>query len=275
MKKLLIAGLLLVSASAFSQSYIVLNNGITLTTDKHGFVYDFGHFRVPYKVTISGGNFFVADKLLSTIDTKGMLYEKDLKVEKIDGKGLNYFIDSRSRLHTIDEQGFVYKYDEDTSVFRKALVFGGNFFTVKADRKTTDLYTVNNKGNYFKINVEGLNPAEIEKAGGKYFQTKNGVIYTVSSEGFVYSKAEISTGKIARIGGNFFIDSNHFIYTVAENGMLKLPILPANIVVSDLIKLGANYMLDSKGRLFVVDDKGDMYERTVNHDLTKSKVVSK
>ncbi|MCM2351170.1 MAG: hypothetical protein NDI69_14210 [Bacteriovoracaceae bacterium] len=277
MKKFLFASLMLASVSAFSQSYLVLNNGVTLTTDKAGFIYDFGHFRIPYKVTISGGNFFVSDKVLSTVDNQGFLYEKDIKVDEINGKGLNYFIDDSEHLFTIDEQGIVYEYEEDSSIFRKVISYGGNFFTAKGEKKKIDLYTVSNTGNYFKMAVEGLNPAEIEKVGGKYFQTKSGLVYTVSKEGFVYPKNTMTTGQIKRIGGNFFIDSNHFIYTVSEDGVLKLPILPAELVVSDLIKLGSNYMIDSEGRIFVVDHLGDMYERTVavKHDLRKSKIISK
>jgi len=274
MKKFIIASLMLASLNAFSQSYIILNNGVTLTTDKSGFIYDFGHFRVPYKITVNGGNYFVTDEKLSTVDAKGMLYQKDMEVKKINGKGLNYFITNKNRLVTIDENGFAYEYD-DTSLFKKALNYGGNFFTVKGEKKATDLYTVNSKGNYYKMTVAGLNPADIVKFGGTFFQTKQGTLYTVSKDGFVFAKANSGVGEIKKSGGNYFIDSKNFLYTVSESGLLVLPVLPANIVVADLVTLGANYMLDSQGRIFVVDQNGVMFERKPDHDLTKSKIIAK
>jgi hypothetical protein len=133
---------------------------------------------------------------------------------------------------------------------------------------------VNEKGNYFKINVPGLNPFDIVTIGGTFFQTRNGTTYTVSKDGFVYSKNEQRVGAIKKSGGNFFIDDKGFLFTVSEEGFLMLPVLPANIKVSDIQKIGANYMIDSQGRVFTVDKVGNMAERTINHDLTSAKVLS-
>lgn len=277
MKKFLVAGMMLASMNVFSQSYLILNNGITLTTDNAGFIYDFGHFRVPYKVTLNGGQFLVENSKLSTVDTAGFLYEKSLKVEKVKGKGLNYLINDDNNLLTIDAKGFFYTYDKDAkSVFKKAVGFGGNFFTVKPDDKKAivDLYTINSTGNYFKINVVGLNPADITTIGGTFFQTKAGVVHTVSKDGFVYAKPEVKVGAIKKAGGNWMIDSANMLYTVSEDGFLMLPVLPANIKVLDIKQMGANYMLDSEGRIFIVDKAGNLVERTINHDLRNAKILS-
>jgi hypothetical protein len=277
MKKILIAGAALLSMNAFAQSYLVLNNGITLTTDKAGFVYDFGHFRAPYKVTLNGGQFMVEDKKLSTVDTAGFLYEKTMKVEKaVRGKGLNFFIKDDNHLVTVDSKGFFYEYDKEDKIFKKAVAFGGNFFLVKPDDKKAivDLYTVNDKGNYFKITVAGLNPFDIISIGGTFFQTRDGKTYTVSKDGFVYPKTEVKVGAVKKAGGNFFIDDKGLLFTVSEEGFLMLPVLPANIKVSDIQKIGANYMIDSEGRIFTVDKVGNMAERTINHDLTSAKILS-
>jgi hypothetical protein len=276
MKKIITVGLMLSSLNAFSQSYLILNNGVTLTLDKAGYVYDFGHFRIPYKVTVNGGLFHVEDKKLSTVDSAGFLYEKDMKIDKIKGKGLNFLIKDDSHLVTIDSKGFYYEYDKDDKIFKKATAFGGNFFLVKENsrKNIVDLYTVNDKGNYFKIEVAGLNPADITTVGGTFFQTKNGVVYTVSKDGFVYAKPEIKVGTIVKAGGNYLIDSTNKIYTVTEDGFLMLPILPANIKVSLVQKLGSNYMIDSEGQIFVVDEKGNMHERSVAHDLSNTKILS-
>lgn len=276
MKKLLATGLTLISLNAFSQSYLILNNGITLTTDTAGYIYDFGHFRMPYKVTINGGQFVVEDKKLSTVDSSGFFYLKPNKVEKIKGKGLNFFINDDNHLVTIDSKGFTYEYDKDDKIFKKAVGFGGNYFLVKPEDKkpVVDLYTVNDKGNYFKMTVTDLNPADIVSFGGKFFQTKSGVTYTVSKDGFVYPKKDLKVGTIAKAGGNFFIDSANLLFTVSEEGFLMLPVLPANINVSDIKNVGSNYMIDSQGRIFTVDKAGNLAERSISHDLRNTKVFS-
>lgn len=276
MKNFFTLGLMLASFSAFSQSYLILNNGVTLTTDKAGFVYDFNHFRIPYKVTINGGQFHVEDKKLSTVDTSGFLFEKNFEVKKVKGKGLNFFVNDDNHLVTIDEKGFYYEYDKDDKIFKSAVAFGGNFFLVKPNSRkpNIDLYTVNSKGNYFKIDVPGLNPADIKTVGGTFFQTKNGVVYTVSKDGFVFAKPEVKVGSIVKAGGNFMIDSTNKIFTVSEDGFLILPVLPMNIKVMTVQKLGSNYMIDTEGRIFTVDAQGNMHERKIDHDLTDTKILS-
>lgn len=276
MKKFLLAGLMLASFNAFSQSYLILNNGITLTTDKAGYIYDFGHFRLYYKVQVKGLNYFVEDKKLSTVDENGFLYEKSIKVDEVKGTGGNYFVNKSSHLVTIDSKGFFYEYEDDAKIFKKITRFGGNYFLVQMDKKKpVQLYTVNNKGNYFNINVPGLNPADINAFNGNYFQTKSGVVYTVSAEGFVFSKADINVGKIEKAGGNYFIDSNKLLYTVNDEGYLILPVLPENLNIEDLVSFGANYMIDTEGRIYLVDKNGNIFERSINHDLRNGKIFSK
>ena len=274
MKNFLLAGAMLLSFNAFSQSYLVLNNGVTLTTDKSGFIYDFGNFILPYKVLANGGNFLIAEERLSTVDESGFFYTKSEKIKKIKAKGQNYFINDDNDLVTIDSKGFFYVIED--KAFKKANNFGGNFFTVKPEDKkpAVDLYTVNSNGNFFKLKVDNLNPADIAVFGGTYFQTKSGVTYTVNKEGFVFPKTDLKVKTIKKTGGNFFIDSDNLLYTVSEDGFLMLPVLPANIKVSEIAKLGANYMIDTQGRIFVVDKTGAMFERTIDHDLLNAKVLS-
>lgn len=277
MKKILALGGLMLALNSYSQSYVILNNGVTLTTDKAAFVYDFNHFILPYKVTLTGGQFLAEEGKFISIDEKGFLYRKDEKApSKIKGKGSNYVIADNGTLYTFDTAGFFYKYDKESTT-KKAVLFGGKFFTVKPDDKKplVELVTLNTKGNYFKMNVSGLNPADIVTAGGNYFQTNKGVIYTVTKDGFVISKAEMKTAAVKKIGGNFFIDSNNAIYTVSEDGFLFLPTLPASLKTSSITKLGQNYFLDQEGKLFVVDSTGAIYERDMkSHDLRSAKILS-
>lgn len=263
-------------SSAFSQSYLVLNNGVTLTTDRAGFVYDFGQFVLPYKVTVNGGQFLVENSKLSTIDGNGFMYDKDEEVNRIKGKGLNYIVNDKSDLITIDGEGFFYKYKDDAEV-KKASKFGGNFFLTEATvrrAKVMDLYTINAKGNYFKMTIPGLNPAEISLIGGTYFIAR-GVAHTVSRDGFVFPKPDLAVGTIIKTGGNFFINSANNIFTVSETGVLSNPVIPLTLKVNTISKVGANYMIDAEGRIFTVDKDGNLSERAMpDHDLKSTKILS-
>jgi hypothetical protein len=277
MKKLLALGLLISVTNVFSQSYLILSNGVTLTTDSNGVVYDKRYFYLPYKVNITGGNFFVEDEKLVTIDSNGFLFEKDFEVKKIKGQGNNFFIDSNSDLVTIDSKGFFYKYDKDSKIFSKAVIYGGNYFLVspKFTKPVTEIYTINVNGNFAKINVEGLNPADINFIGGTYFQTKNGVVYTVSKEGFIFGKPDMKVGVISKFGGNFFINEKNFIYTVSEEGFLLMPSVSKTFNATKIEVLASNYMIDSDGKMFVVTKSGSIVEAKVEHDLRNAKLTSK
>jgi hypothetical protein len=276
MKKILTASVLFFSVNAFSQSYLILNNGVTLTTDTAGYVYDFGHFYLPYKLKHNGGQFFVEDNRLVTINSKGLLFEKDLEVDDIKGKGLNYLINNDNNLITIDADGFYYLFKEDSEIFKKVIQFGGNFFLVKPEKKrpVVEIYTINEKGNYFKMNVEGLNPSDITQLGGNFFQTKDGKTFTISKMGFIFQKSEIKVSKFLKVGGNFLIDSAGLLFTVSDEGLLLVPNLPKSLNISMVHKVGFNYMIDTNGKIFVVDKNGSVEERVVQHDLRNAKVLS-
>jgi len=277
MKKILALGSLMLALNGYAQFYMILGNGVTLTTDKAAFVYDFSHFILPYKVTLTGGQFLAEEGKLISIDEKGFLYRKDEKApSKLKGKGNNYVISDNGTLYTFDAAGFFYKYDKEAAT-KKAVGFGGNFFTTKPEEKKAlvELYTLNSKGNFFKTTIPGLDPAEITTFGGTYFQTSKGVIYTVTKEGYVFAKSEVKTGLVKKIGGNFFIDTNNAIYTVSEDGFLFLPTLPANLKISTITKLGQNYFIDQEGKLFVVDNTGAVFEREMkSHDLKDARILS-
>src|SRR6476620_6315753 len=116
MKKFLALGSLMLALNGYSQSYMILNNGVTLTTDKAAFVYDFGHFILPYKVTLTGGQFLAEEGKLVSIDEKGFLYRKDEKAPaKLRGKGNSYVISDTGTLYTFDAAGFFYKYDKEAA----------------------------------------------------------------------------------------------------------------------------------------------------------------
>lgn len=276
MKRLLSLAFLALALPSFGQSYLVLSNGVTLTTDKEGFLYDFSHFNLPGKISTRGGRFFVSEGKLSTIDNAGFLYDKDFKVNEVRGKGLNYFISDDNELITIDEKGYFYEF-KDSKLFKRAVAFGGNFFLAKAEEKRSvdlEIFIVNESGNYFKMNPEGLRPIDITVIGGTFFQTRSGMTYTVSKDGFIVPQLLLKVGTIVKSGGSFFIDSDNFLFTVSEGGELRLPVLPAELKVSEIVKVGANYFLDSEGRFYSVDQIGNVTAKKSGHDLRNAKILS-
>jgi len=277
MKKLFVLAALSFSLNALAQSYMVLGSGVVLTVDKQGQVFDLNHFILPYKITLTGGQFFAEENRYITIDSKGFLYRKDEKLPKnILGQGLNYLMTTSGRLITIDESGFFYEYDKE-SIFKKARSFGGNYFLVYTDemKGVVDLYTINSRGNFFKINLPGLDPKNINAFGGRFFQTRDGSVSTISKDGFVFKK-DIKLTMITKAGGNFFIDSQNLIYTVADDGLLLLPSLPDGLDISRLTKIGNNFFIDVRGKLFTIDENGQIFEREVKaHDLKDVKILGK
>lgn len=277
MRHFILLGFLFLSFQSHSQSFMILKSGVTLTTDKSGNVYDSNKFFLSSKVSFVGGQFFVDDKLLVTVDSEGVLSKKTNKIKDIKGKGLNYFVSGNNRFFAISSAGYVFENKEDRKIFKDIKFFGGNFFLVQEDKdeKNYDLYTVNDKGNYFQMRVPGLNPADITAIGGTYFQTFRGLMYTVSKDGLIFANKNFKNGSLKISGGNFFIYTNNTVYTVAEDGTLIVPILPADFAAYKIKHAGANYMIDTDGRLFTVDNLGQIFERFVKEDLKEIGVVSK
>jgi hypothetical protein len=254
--------LLTISLPVFAQSHMILANGIVLTLDRAGFIYDLGNFMIPYKVSATGGQFIIEDDRLATVDENAYLFRKDFKVGQLFGKGINYFITKDYDLVTIDHKGFHYEWKERG--LKKLTYTGGNFFVVE-----DTLYTVNEKGNYFKMQVDGLVPKDIAHAGGNYFVSKKNVIYTVSREGFVFKKDNRVSG-LKKKGGNFFVDEKNVFYTIAESGFLLSQEFKGSIK-----QVGANYFLTNEGQIFTIDQTGTIFARTVSgHDVRTLKFSS-
>lgn len=277
MKYFLLAALLAFSLSALSQSYIVMDNGIVVTTDTNGFTYDFGHYAFPQKITLKGGQYFVEEgNILATIDENGLLFRKyELIPETIIGKGINYFISAEGFLYAIDKKGYV-KVSE-SELFKQAVNFGGNYFTVARNPEKTELelYVVTGEGQVLKTENPALKVKDIISFGGNYLMNNRGVVFTVSTNGTVTAKDNMRIGILQKRGGNFFVDSSNFFYTVSESGELIMPPLPMTLKVSSVLKLGSNYFIDQMGKFFVVDKNGNVFERVMrDHDFRLAKVIS-
>lgn len=277
MKKIILAALATLSLNAFSQSYIIMENGITLTIDNSGFAYDFGHYAFPQKVILKGGQYFVEEGgILATIDENGLLFRKyELIPEKILGKGINYFLSSEGFLYGIDKKGFV-KVTE-SELYKSAVNFGGNYFTVAKNPEKTelDIYVITADGAAVKAEVPSLKVKDIISFGGTYFMTNRGIVFTVAADGTITPKDDMRVGVLNKKGGNFFTDSSGYFYTVSEKGDLVMPALPITLRVSAILKLGSNYFIDQSGKFFVVDKNGNVFERIMrDHDFRLAKVIS-
>jgi hypothetical protein len=276
MKKIMLAAFAVLSMNAFSQSYLVLDNGVTLTTDKKGFVYDFGNYAVPQKITLKGGSYFVEDGgVLATIDDMGVLFRKYESIPaQLKGKGMNYFMGANGDLYTVDHAGVVNLKNDPK--FMKASSFGGNYFTVIADdaTKMMEIYAVGADGNFAKSSIT-MKSTDVVAYGGNYFMNNRGVVFTVSDEGKITPNPGARVGILVKKGGNYFVDSSGAIFTVAANGTLYSPTIPNTLFVQTITKTGTNYFLDKDSRLFSVDDQGQIFERVLNGlDLHTARIIS-
>lgn len=277
MKKLIFALLTTLSLNAFSQSYVIMDNGIVITTDTAGFSYDFGHYAFPQKVTLKGGQYFVEEGgILATVDENGLLFRKyELIPAKIKGKGINYFISDEGFIYTIDKKGYV-KVTE-SELYKNVVNFGGNYFTVALDEEKTqmDLYVVTSEGAVVKAENPSLRVKDIVSFGGTYFMNNRGIVFTVAQDGRVSAKDELRVGILAKKGGNYFTDSSGYFFTVAANGDLLMPGLPVNLRIGSILKLGSNYFIDQTGKFFIVDKNGNVFEKAMrDHDFRLAKIIS-
>lgn len=272
MKKLLLGAIALLSVNAYSQSYMVLNSGVTLTTDTNGFVYDFNHFVLPYKVKGQGGNFLLEDKNLVTIDANGFLYKNEINVKKIKGSGLNYFISEAtfggSKLYTIDDKGFYYELSPEGMKLKDVKIFGGNYFV-----RDGDMTVIRRDGTFKTIRVEGLDLDKIKSFPGAYFISDAGQFFTLAEDGRIKTFPKYFK-QIKKAGGNYFIDEGGWINTITLDGDLRSPVLPLGFNVKRLVHYGANYMIDSDKRIFSVDGQGNLVERQVSVDISRPRILS-
>ena len=271
MKKKLSFLFLIFSFQCFSQSYLVLGNGITLSFDSSGYVYDLGHYTPIGRMTAKGGQFLVEDNnILVTVDDQGILYRKyEMLPKQFISKGMNYFINENATLFTIDQNGVAHILENNEKV-KGAVKFGGHYFFTDKN----EIVVINKDGEINSQMIEGVMTSDVYLLGGHYFMTNRGVLYSISRDGTILNHQEERIGLIVKKGGNYFIDSRGLIFTVSQNGELKIPSLPIGLKISAIVKLGANYFIDGEGRLYTVDHEGQIWERWTDYDLKDVKVTS-
>lgn len=273
MKKLLVALVILTNTLAFGQSMIVMKTGKVLTIDEQGMVYDLSNFILPYQIKHMGGRYLIDEnRKLRTVDLNGFMYAKD-KEEKapvnIEFFGENYFISKFGKIFAFDEQGFLFK-GERESEFRNVKIHGGNFVVAeKRDglKKVLTLFVITKLGQTLELNVPDLNLDHINYAGGNYFTTTKGELYTVSTDGFVFSKMDMGkfNGWELKKGGNYFVAHNS-LYTVSQTGMLMS--VASDSDFGAIKHFGTNFFLTQEGRLFTISATGSIRNLPLDYKLS-------
>ena len=279
MKCLLLALSLLMSLQAYSQSMIELKTGKIITIDDQGSINDLSNFLLPYQIKNLGGRFLIdEDRKVRTVDTQGLMYkkEKDEKAPiKVEYVGENYFISKFGRIYTIDEKGFLFALDK-AKEFRKIKFQGGNYVVSEKKEhgeKSAQLFIVTGEGKVEEATVAGLYAEDINVTGGRYFTTAQHVVYTVSSDGFAYSKKEMGAfrGNQFKKGGNYFFYLGG-LYTVAANGMLTSAGMAQDF--GQIRVFGSNFFLNAQGQLFTVSASGAVRSVPVDFKLSDISLFS-
>lgn len=263
--------LALTAGAAQAQSYVIKANGVVLNIDNAGELHDRGQFILPFQIRYSGGQFYVnKDRQLVTTDDGGYFYRQDVHSmeapKSVAYTGFNYFIEENGTPWTIDRQGVPFK-GEKNKALKKPLMKGGNFIIVPGERRQPPrLFVITDRGNLLESVVDGLDLTTIKHVGGNWMVTADGALYTISREGFVYSKRDL----IRRIlvpevrGGNFVVSGGKLIViaddgVVSEHGELGS--------YGAIVKTGHNYFVTQDGKLIVINSQGEVHDRTGNHDF--------
>jgi len=257
----MVLGLGVTLSGAFAQSYLIRPNGVVLTIDAKGYLYDLNQFILPYMVKARGGQFYINDKRqITTIDENGFFYRIDKKEfeapRDVDFSGANYFSDKDS-VWTVDSKGVVNE-EKELKDLGRVHKTGGNFFAIKPRRGDGILYTVSDFGKIERMIIDGLNPNDIEVAGGRWFITSNGDLYTTSVSGLVsrYGGSLFPRGtKVVKVGGNYLF-TNRGLLTINAEGNVSV----VNMGISQPQSAGYNYFTTSDNSLFVVDHTGNVWK---------------
>jgi hypothetical protein len=263
LKTLVCTGLL--SISAYSQSYLVQNNGVLLSINETGSVFDLNQFVKTYEIIFKGKSFLInKEKNLTVITKDGFVINKGDKLIPAKTKitGGSFILSDKNEISIVRNDGMVFTYDKIEEIKKlEAIHAGGNFLVLqgKKSQETMILTIDTENGFYTLLNKSTLDSlkidiAKIKTIGGNYFITNDGVVYTVSSTGIVSSKESMGLVlKTTKVGGNFFVDSENVLRVVMSNGYLLIPYIPS--AMGKVKSVGYNYFTNDQDELFTVVDK--------------------
>lgn len=274
MKRFFFAALMFGSVAAQAQSMLVMKTGKIFTFDDQGMIYDLGNFLVPYKIKEVRGRYLIDDKRkLRTVDRNGYMYNKE-KEDKVPANietfGENFFINKTGKIFTVDDQGYVFEAEKREREFKNIDKLGGTFFTAEKKEdgeKKLAFFAITTTGKIMEVLVPHLNLGRINFAGGNYFTTTKGELYSVSGDGFVYAKPELGTfnGWELKKGGNYFI-SRGSLYTVAQSGVVMSVADAADL--GHIEVFGTNFFITKAGALYTVSANGNLRRVPFNESLS-------
>lgn len=273
MKCLLLALTFVYSTIAFSQSMIVLKTGAVISIDDQGMLNETAGFMLPYQIKNFGGRYIVDEKRrVNTLDKMGMMFLKEKKEKapnKIEFLANNFFLTKQGKMFTIDEFGILFENSREKD-FKNVKFLGGNFLVtekkVKRELEAT-IYVVDHLAKILEITVPGLYPELINVVGGQYFTTSQNVVYTVSTDGFAYSKKEMGAfrGNQFKKGGNYFFYLGS-LYTVSANGMLMSSGMASDF--GSIRHYGSNFFITTAGLLYTVSSSGTVRNAQVDFKIS-------
>lgn len=279
MKYLLLAFSILSTQVAFSQSFLIMKTGKVLTLDEQGMVYDLGNFLLPYQIKTVGGRYLIDEnRRLRTVDRNGLMYnkEKEDKVPvKIEYYGENFFISKFGKMYTVDESGFIFAAEKERE-FRNIKLKGGNFVIaekkVESEKKLA-LYVVNNLGQIIEVTNLPVDLNLVNYVGGQYFTTTRGELFSVSNDGFVYSKKELGkfNGYEMKKGSNYFVVRDS-LYTVAQSGIVASA--GTNNEFAQIRHFGTNFFVTNSGALYTISSTGNVRQIPLDYKLSDISVFS-
>ncbi len=104
---------------------------------------------------------------------------------------------------------------------------------------------------------------KLEEVKANYLVTREGEIYTVDANGFVYHKRYYELdSSIKHFGGNFFITRSGQIHIVRNDGVLIHYEEIEGVDLRRLEVVGGNFFITKDKRVFMIDFKGYYSEKT-------------
>lgn len=279
MKYLFLAFSILTAQVAYSQSMLVMKTGKILTIDEQGMLYDLSNFLLPYQIKNIAGRYLIDEnRKLRTVDRNGLMYNKDSEDKvpvKIEYFGENFFISKFGKMYTIDESGFLFEAEKERE-FRNIVFKGGNFVIAEKrvdSKKVRALYVVTNEGKIVEITNAPIDLNQVGFVGGQYLTTGRGELFTISNDGFIYSKKELGRfkGNEMKKGGNYFF-SQGSLYTVAASGIVMSA--GATMDFGTVKHFGTNFFVTNAGKLYTVSSMGTVRNIPLDYKLSDISVFS-
>jgi hypothetical protein len=247
------------SITTHAQSHLLKLDGVLLSVDASGFIYDLGNRVDPAQVKARGKN-WLAEKsgALITIDSAGLVNRRtDVRVPRtLRAHGGTWFLGERGELSVVTASGAVVTTQEPTLREGDIAPRGGNFFVWRPRRGGAPvLYTFNSAtGESYHSDAEyvrrlGIDMSSFKGNGNNWLVDGRGILHVVTRIGAVMPRRDLGTffGLSTR-GGNYFVDATGATQVVMDNGSVHMPYLPLDY--SAIATAGDTFGWNTRGDFF-------------------------